>query len=169
MFLLVFLVIDTNIQEARSSSAQRLVTHLRRSRRPLSRGARNQEGVMTQGTGTVSSWASARRVAWAEAAPTRKLIGWLFIGLAVGLFAGPMISNMNGWQVTAGAAQARADAAVVGSKSAICVAQARIANPAAAALDWSARRELAAQWAVMPGSTTADSEVTNTCTQGLAR
>jgi hypothetical protein len=124
---------------------------------------------MTKTMGTFAGWMTAGRDNWADAAPTRKLAGWLFMGLALGLVAGPLISNAYGWQVTADAARVQAAAAVLDSKAEICVARARAAYPAAAGLDWGARRELASQWAVMPGSTFADADVTTACTQGLAR
>jgi hypothetical protein len=40
--------------------------------------------------------------------------------------------------------------------------------PDTSKLDYSARNDLAKKWAVMPGATTADSEVTSACARKLA-
>ena len=56
-------------------------------------------------------------------------------GLAIGLIAGPLISNYMGWQVTSGAAQALSRAGVVELQASSCNAQARIDNPNSAKLD----------------------------------
>ncbi|WP_300296887.1 hypothetical protein [Ferrovibrio sp.] len=91
------------------------------------------------------------------------------IALVVGLVAGPLISNSMGWQVTQGRADRQSHASAVEQQAMICAAQARVVTPNSAALDWSARRELAEKFAVMPGRESAESDVISACTQILAR
>jgi hypothetical protein len=92
----------------------------------------------------------------------------MLYGLAIGLIAGPLISNYMGWQVTSSAAREQAHAGVVELKATACNAQARIDNPNSAKLDWSGRNDLAKKWAVMPGGTAADSDVVSACSNKLA-
>jgi hypothetical protein len=90
------------------------------------------------------------------------------IALVVGLVAGPFISNMLGWQVTSGNAQARTDLAVVAQQASFCEARARADVKEPSKLDYSGRRDLAQKWAVMPGQTAPDSSVINACADKLA-
>lgn len=91
------------------------------------------------------------------------------VALAIGLVAGPLISNSMGWQVTQGRADRQSHASAVEQQAMICAAQARGATPDTANLNWTLRRELAEKFAVMPGRETAESDVVNACTQILAR
>ena len=91
------------------------------------------------------------------------------IALAIGLVAGPLISNSMGWQITQGRADRQSHASAVEQQAIICAAQARIATPDTASLNWSLRRELAEKFAVMPGRQMAESDVINACAQILAR
>jgi hypothetical protein len=75
---------------------------------------------------------------------------------------------MAGWQVLSGTARDQVRAGVVEQQAAICAAGARTEDPDTAKLDYSARTELAKRWAVMPGTTTAETEVTNACARKLA-
>lgn len=90
------------------------------------------------------------------------------IALAIGLVAGPLISNYIGWQVTSRTAQAEIHAGIVEQQAIFCEARARADVPTAATLEWTARYELAVKWAAMPGSAPADSEVTSACARKLA-
>ena len=90
------------------------------------------------------------------------------IALAVGLVAGPLISNYVGWQVTSGTARAEVQAGIVEQQAMFCAARARADVPTAATLDWTARYDLAVKWAVMPGSARTDSDVTSACARKLA-
>ncbi len=90
------------------------------------------------------------------------------IGLAIGLVAGPLISNYLGWQVTSSSAQTQLRDGVVETQAAFCNTWARAAVAEPGKLDWNARTELAKKWAVMPGSTAAESDVTSACARKLA-
>jgi len=89
-------------------------------------------------------------------------------GLAIGLIAGPLISNYMGWQVTSSAARAQSRAGVIEVQASSCNVQARIDNPNSAKLDWTGRNDLAKKWAVMPGGAAADSDVVSACSSKLA-
>jgi len=90
------------------------------------------------------------------------------VALAIGLVAGPLISNSLGWQVTSGAARTAMRDGVVQSQALICEAQARADVKEPGKLDYSGRSDLAKKWAVMPGAKDADSEVANACAGRLA-
>src|SRR3546814_6037632 len=61
--------------------------------------------------------------------------------LAVGLIAGPILSSMLGFQILSSTARERSQTAAVAVQAQICATQARIADPKAGELDWSARRD----------------------------
>lgn len=90
------------------------------------------------------------------------------IALAIGLVAGPMISNYMGWQVTSESARAQVRENVTEQLAMICVARAKAEVADAGALDWSARSELAKKWAVEAGAPLADLDVADACTRRLA-
>ena len=108
---------------------------------------------MTAWENAASKWTAARPAA---------------IALAIGLVAGPLISNSIGWQVTSSTARAQVHAGIVEQQAMFCEVRARADMPTAATLDWTARYELAGKWAVMPGSAPADSDVTSACARKLA-
>ncbi len=111
----------------------------------------------------MSSWTEKRAqlsAHWVERKPQ-------LIALAIGLVAGPLISNYAGWQVTSGNARTQVRAGIVETQATYCNVSARLANAAPDKLDWSARVDLARKWAVMPGSDTADSDVTSACERKL--
>jgi hypothetical protein len=97
---------------------------------------------------------------WAERKPQ-------LIALAIGLIAGPLISNYAGWQVTSGNARAQVRAGIVEQQASYCDVRARTAVAAPGKLEWSARNELARKWAAMPGTDAVDSEVANACERKL--
>jgi len=88
--------------------------------------------------------------------------------LAIGLIAGPILSSMLGFQVLSSTAKSRSETAGIAVQAQICAAQALVAEPRAAALDWSARRDLAEHWAIMPGTTEAAPGVASACGTILA-
>jgi len=88
--------------------------------------------------------------------------------LVIGLIAGPIITSMAGWQVLSGTARDQAHAGVVEQQAIFCAANARIEVPDTSKLDYNARNALAKKWAVMPGATTAETDVTNACARKLA-
>ena len=88
--------------------------------------------------------------------------------LVIGLIAGPILTNIAGWQVMAGTARDQARAGVVEQQALFCATNARIEVPDTSKLDYSARNELAKKWAIMPGSTTAEADVTSACAKRLA-
>lgn len=99
--------------------------------------------------------------AWASAKPK-------VMYLAIGLIAGPIVTNIAGWQVLSGTARDQARAGVVEQRAMFCAANARTEVPDASKLDYNARNTLAKKWAVMPGATEAESDVTNACARMLA-
>jgi hypothetical protein len=90
------------------------------------------------------------------------------IALAVGLVAGPLISNFAGWQVTASAAQAQLRAGLIAQGALFCEQKARAEIKEPGALSWGARTELAKKWAMVPGASSVDSAISYECAQKLA-
>jgi hypothetical protein len=119
-----------------------------------------QESIMTSTLNLKTTWQDRLAVHWTTYKP-------LALVLAVGLVAGPLISNYMGWQVTRGAAERQSQASAVDQQAMICSVLARVENPNPAGLDWSARRDLAEKHAIMPGRTVADSNVVSACINKL--
>jgi hypothetical protein len=88
--------------------------------------------------------------------------------LVIGLIAGPIITSIAGWQVLSGTARDLVHASVIEQQATFCAANARTEMPDTSKLDYTARTVLAKKWAVMPGTKTAESEVTNVCARKLA-
>ena len=88
--------------------------------------------------------------------------------LVIGLIAGPIITSIAGWQVLSGTARDQLHTGMIEQQATFCAANARIEMPDTSKLDYSARNELAKKWAVMPGATAAESDVTNACARKLA-
>lgn len=94
----------------------------------------------------------------------------VFAALAIGVFAGPFLSNAMGWQITPGAALAQARAGLVELQSDYCDLQARAdVDEQRGQLDWRVRNDLANKWARMPGSDKVEFDVVRVCAQKLAR
>jgi len=94
------------------------------------------------------------------------------IALAVGLVAGPFISNFLGWQVTSSAMEEGVGVAVVEQQALFCEERARAdaAFTDAAtfkALNSSEKREYVTPHAQMPGQNSADRAVVSACTTKL--
>jgi len=92
----------------------------------------------------------------------------IVFALAIGLVAGPLISNWAGWQVTSGSAQKQLHAGLVDLEAKYCEIAARADVSEPGKLDWNARSELAKKWSVMPGSKEASYDVTSACASKLA-
>lgn len=92
----------------------------------------------------------------------------IVFALAIGLVAGPLISNYMGWQVTHGAAQAQMRENVTEQLATICAARAKADVADTSGLDWSARDALAKKWVVTAAAPLADLDVTNACSRKLA-
>jgi hypothetical protein len=94
------------------------------------------------------------------------------IALVVGLIAGPIISNLLGWQVSNSTMEEEVGAAVVEQQALFCEERAR-ADPAYTdaaalkALQFNAKREFVTPHAQMPGQDSADSAVVRACTKKL--
>jgi len=88
--------------------------------------------------------------------------------LVIGLIAGPIITSIAGWQVLSGTARDQLHAGMIEQQATFCAANARTEMPDTSKLDYTARNELAKKWAVMPGATVAESDVTNACARKLA-
>jgi hypothetical protein len=94
----------------------------------------------------------------------------VIVALALGMFAGPFLSNAMGWQITPGAALAQARAGLVELQSDYCDhrARAELGEPHGQ-LGWRMRNDLANKWARMPGSDKVEFDVVRACAQKLAR
>jgi hypothetical protein len=92
----------------------------------------------------------------------------LAFAFAIGLIAGPLVTNYIGWQVTSRAAQADMHAGIVEQQALFCEARARADVAAPGKLGWDARYELARKWAVMPGATEPPAGVASACASKLA-
>lgn len=92
----------------------------------------------------------------------------LAIALAIGLVAGPLISNYAGWQVTSRTARAETRDSVVEQLALICERHARadVADPGK--LDWDARSQLAKKWVEAPAAPLADVDVSGACARKLS-
>ena len=91
--------------------------------------------------------------------------------LVIGLILGPFISSWLGWQVTTGTMEEAAKDAVVVYRAGLCVERAQ-SDPEVTPdvlKDYSARREIAEKWAVLPGEEKADAAVTRECTSRLSK
>ena len=108
--------------------------------------------TMTRREAAAAKWATVKPIA---------------IALGIGLLAGPVISSFAGFQVRTSTAQAATQASVVEQQASFCAVRALAEVPEPARLDWSARNDLARRWAVMPGSTAADPDVTYACSRKL--
>jgi hypothetical protein len=92
----------------------------------------------------------------------------MVFALAIGLVAGPLITNYIGWQVTSGTARAETRDSVLQQFAMMCAERARADDANAAKLDWDARSDLAKKWAVAPAAPFADLDVRSACTARLA-
>jgi hypothetical protein len=126
-----------------------------RNRGPATAGGANrQESFMAMTSKTTPS-------AWESAKPK-------VMYLVIGLIAGPIITSIAGWQVLSGTARDQVHASVVEQQATFCAANARTEMPDTSKLDYTARNDLAKKWAIMPGTTTAESDVANACARKLA-
>jgi hypothetical protein len=89
------------------------------------------------------------------------------VALVIGLVMGPFVSNYLGWQVTSGSAQRELTRAVTEQQALFCEARARADVQEPGKLDYTARRNLAEKWAVMPGKKSAESGVVSACADRL--
>lgn len=88
--------------------------------------------------------------------------------LIIGLIAGPIITNMAGWQVLSGTAREQVEASITEQQASFCAVRARSEVPVTSQLDYTARNDLAKKWAVMPGATTAQPDIISACARKLA-
>jgi len=88
-------------------------------------------------------------------------------GLVVGLLVGPLVSGLMGWQVSSAFLTRSVRNAVVTQQVDFCKMRvlANVKNPEK--LDYTARYAVAEQWAKLPGTTAADSDVVSACTDQL--
>ena len=88
--------------------------------------------------------------------------------LVIGLIAGPIITSLAGWQVLSGTARDQLHAGIVEQQATFCAANAHTEMPDTSKLDYTGRNDLAKKWAVMPGATVAESDVTSACARKLS-
>jgi hypothetical protein len=99
--------------------------------------------------------------AWQTAKP-------IIMAFAIGLVAGPIVTNLMGWQVLSGAADAKLRDAIVEQSALFCAQRIRDEVKAPGDLDFAARTALAEKWGIVPGATAADPAVTEKCAFKLA-
>lgn len=116
---------------------------------------------MTALTDRKTTWQDRLAEQWTTIKP-------LALVLALGLVAGPLISNYMGWQVTRGFSDRQSHSSAVEQQAMVCSALAQVETPDAAKLGWAERRTLAEKFAVMPGRNAAESDVVSACSQLLA-
>jgi hypothetical protein len=104
---------------------------------------------------------------WDRLASTWQTMKPRVIFLAIGLIAGPFVTNSIGWQVTSGAAKAELRDGLVEQSASICAERAHAAVKDTSKLDWTARTDLAEKWGIMPGATSTDSDVKFACARKL--
>ena len=105
--------------------------------------------------------------AWESATEKWRSVKPIGIALAVGLVAGPFISNAFGWQVTSSVSRTMVHDGVVEQQAVVCdkAARGEVAEPAK--LGWDAQRELAKKWAAAGGAKPDDWDVVNACSRKL--
>jgi hypothetical protein len=99
---------------------------------------------------------------WVRAKP-------IAMGIAIGLVAGPIVSGMLGFQMRSSTARTLAHEGVIAQQAIFCADRARAETPNVAALDWSARSDLARRFATMPGAERVDYEVQRACADRLVQ
>ena len=86
----------------------------------------------------------------------------------IGMLVGPFVSSYFGVQVTSRNARAELQSGIIDLQASMCNASARAEVKEPGKLEWSARRELAAKFAIMPGRDAVDPAVTSLCSDKLA-
>ncbi len=89
------------------------------------------------------------------------------IAFVVGLVVGPLISSMIGWQVTSGALEEQVRTAVVEQQTLFCVERIRATGQDTSGFEYSALKDLAKRWSVMPDQDSADYDVAYACSVKL--
>ena len=92
---------------------------------------------MTMAQSIATTWTSARPRLFA---------------LAIGLVAGPLLTNFFGYQTTTSTAMAQVRAGIVEQQALGCEVRARADVAEPGKLGWSARTDLAKKWVAMPGA-----------------
>ena len=90
------------------------------------------------------------------------------ITLAIGLVAGPLIASSAGWMIWTKVAKAQVRASVVEQGASYCAARVRSENSKTGALNFDERSVLAGKWAMLPGKTELDADVSESCAFKLA-
>lgn len=93
--------------------------------------------------------------------------GLVFV-FALGMLVGPFVSSYFGIQVTSRTARADLHNGIIDLQASLCDARARMEVKEPGKLDWSARRDLATKFSIMPGRDKGDSEVESLCSNKLA-
>lgn len=91
----------------------------------------------------------------------------LAVAVCIGLVAGPFISNSIGWQVTSGALERQLHAAVIEQQANFCLERIQATGVNTSDIEYSARRDLAEKWAVMPGQDSAEYDVIRACSDKI--
>jgi len=103
---------------------------------------------------------------------TNAMAGWqrwkpAVFALALGLVAGPLVSNALGWQMRSSTAHAMARDGVIEQQAMVCEERARAENAEPGKLDWSGQSALAKRWSAVPGAKPGDSDVESACARRL--
>ncbi|MDP6787974.1 MAG: hypothetical protein QGI13_12685 [Rhodospirillales bacterium] len=91
----------------------------------------------------------------------------VLIAFVLGLILGPIISNTFGWQVSRGTSEAHIRAAVVEQQALFCVERVKATGQDTSGFEYSALKDIAKEWSVMPGQDAADYDVTYACSEKL--
>ena len=88
--------------------------------------------------------------------------------VCLGLIVGPFITNGIGWQVTSGNMERQVHAAVIEQQAGFCLERIEATGQSTTGLEYSARRDLAEKWSIMPGQDSAEYEVISACSEKIA-
>src|SRR4029453_15719699 len=88
--------------------------------------------------------------------------------LVIGLIAGPIITSIAGGQGLSGTARDQLHPGIGEQQATFRAPNAPGEMPDTSKLDYTGRNNLAKKWAVMPGTTVAESDVTSACARKLA-
>jgi hypothetical protein len=91
----------------------------------------------------------------------------LVYALALGLIAGPVISNSVGWQLTRSTSEMNVRNALIEMQATFCLERFLASGQSAKGLEYSARKDYAAKWAVMPGQDKSEYDVRYACAEKI--
>lgn len=91
----------------------------------------------------------------------------LLIALGIGLVLGPVISNGIGWQLTRSTSEMNVRNAIIEMQATFCFERFLASGQSPKGLEYSARKDYAAKWAVMPGQDKSEYDVRYACAEKI--